>query len=106
MKELNGVTRIAFLAFFASHIPITLMVDGQALLPRSIYPEFAVRALDWYTETFSDPLMKRPQLWFQSMVACEFLFQLPFFVVAVIALLNPGTVCLYSNPMITYQIFI
>jgi hypothetical protein len=29
--------------FFASHIPITLLMDGQALLPSSLFPPFVRR---------------------------------------------------------------
>ena len=94
MRTLSGATRTAFLAFFASHIPITLLVDGQAFLPRSIYPSAITDVLDWYTTTFADTLMKPPHydVWFSSVVACEILFQLPFFFYAVYALLDPTRV--------------
>lgn len=90
MSTLNGATRTAFLAFFASHIPITLCVDGQAFLPRSLYPAAIRDVLDWYTATFSDNLMRPPNydVWFSSVVACEIVFQLPFFAYAVYALLD------------------
>jgi len=32
---MNALTRISLIVFFASHIPITMMVDGQAILPES-----------------------------------------------------------------------
>ena len=31
--NLTGKTRVAFLQFFASHIPVTVLVDAQAVLP-------------------------------------------------------------------------
>ena len=94
MSTLTGATRTAFLAFFASHIPITLCVDGQAFLPRSLYPSAIRDVLDWYTATFSDNLMRPPNydVWFSSVVACEIVFQLPFFAYAVYALLDPTRV--------------
>ena len=94
MSTLTGATRTAFLAFFASHIPITLLVDGQAFLPRSIYPSAVTNVLDWYTTTFADNLMRPPHydVWFSSVVACEILLQLPFFCYAVYALLDPTKV--------------
>ena len=93
MSELSGIVRLLFLGFFASHIPITFLIDGQALLSPAFYPKFARDALDWYTSTFQDHLMQRPHdLWFKSMVACELLFQVPFFIVAVYALWTPGNV--------------
>ena len=90
----GGATRSAFLLFFASHIPITLLVDGQAFLPRSLYPPAIQDVLNWYTTTFADNLMRPPSydVWFSSVVACEILFQLPFFVYAVYALLDPARV--------------
>ena len=90
----DGATRIAFLIFFASHIPITLLVDGQAFLPRSLYPTAIQDVLTWYCATFADNLMQPPayDVWFSSVVACEILFQLPFFAYAVYALLDPERV--------------
>ena len=92
MSTLSGATRTAFLVFFASHIPITLLVDGQAFLPRSLYPTAIQDVLNWYTTTFADNLMQPPvyDVWFSSVVACEILFQLPFFAYAVYTLLDPA----------------
>lgn len=94
MSALTGATRTAFIGFFASHIPITLLVDGQAFIPRSLYPTAITDVLEWYTTTFADNLMKPPQydIWFSSIVACEILFQLPFFAYALYALLDPNRV--------------
>lgn len=91
MKSMQGATRMSFLMFFASHIPITLLVDSQAVLPRSLYPDSLVDLVSWYAESFHDPLMMDPPVWFSAIVACELLFQLPFFVVAV-SMLYQGNV--------------
>jgi hypothetical protein len=32
-------TDIVFLLYFASHIPITLLIDAQCALPKWLYPE-------------------------------------------------------------------
>mmetsp|Transcript_3848 Transcript_3848/g.7212 ORF Transcript_3848/g.7212 Transcript_3848/m.7212 type:complete len:117 (-) Transcript_3848:396-746(-) len=86
---LSGNTRLAFLIFFASHIPITLMVDGQAFFPRSWYPQALIDVVDWYAATFKDKLMSYPrETWFTSMISIEIFFQLPFFFVAVYTLLQ------------------
>mmetsp|Transcript_1812 Transcript_1812/g.2535 ORF Transcript_1812/g.2535 Transcript_1812/m.2535 type:complete len:187 (+) Transcript_1812:153-713(+) len=91
MKVFTGGVRIAFLIFFASHIPITLTIDGQAFIPEVLYPELLKNFVDWYAITFNDPLMSRPfDTWFSAMVSCEVFFQLPFFAIAVYMVLNSG----------------
>lgn len=91
MKAFTGATRTAFLIFFSSHIPITLLVDSQALLPSSLYPQAVKDLLDFYVNLVNDPLMARPLFagpWFQSFVVGELLFQLPFFCLAIRMMLN------------------
>mmetsp|Transcript_14051 Transcript_14051/g.17078 ORF Transcript_14051/g.17078 Transcript_14051/m.17078 type:complete len:171 (+) Transcript_14051:116-628(+) len=92
MKTLTGKTRYAFIAFFASHIPITLIIDSQAAFP-GLHPQIFQDLLDWYTNTFNDSLMRAPfDTWFRAVVFGEILFQLPFFFYAVYGLLNPRKV--------------
>ena len=92
MKALTGGTRLAFLLFFGSHIPITLLVDGQAAIPEFMYPQHVLDLVDWYAATFGDPLMTRPfEPWFTGIVTAEVLLQLPFFFVAVHMLLTTST---------------
>lgn len=91
MKPFTGATRTAFLIFFLSHIPITIFVDSQALLPAWLYPQAVQDLLDFYVSFVNDPLMARPIFagpWFQSFVLGEFLFQLPFFCLAVRMMLS------------------
>lgn len=47
---------IVMVLFFVSHIPITILIDSQAIFPRRWYPEGAVRFLDSYVDAFGDPL--------------------------------------------------
>lgn len=44
--------------FFASHIPITILVDSQALFPTEWYPQAAVDMSQWYLKTYKDPLVR------------------------------------------------
>ena len=89
MTVLQGNTKIAFLCFFISHIPITLLIDGQAFFPRHYYPQILQDVVDWYAVTFKDKLMTHPtNPWFSSLVAIEILFQLPFFFYAISAMLK------------------
>ena len=80
---MTGVTKMAMLIFFISHIPITILIDSQAL-GSSYHPPAAVALCQWYVTTLQDPLMRPPcHLWFRTMVACECFIQLPFFVIAI-----------------------
>ena len=89
MTVLQGNTKIAFLCFFISHIPITILIDGQAFFPRHYYPQILQDVVDWYAITFKDKLMTHPtDIWFSSLVAIEILFQLPFFFYAVSVMLK------------------
>ena len=90
MKPLTGRTRIAFTLFFATHIPITLVIDGQVIFPKALVPKLCQKSLTYYYETFNDNLMRPPynNIFFSSFVMCELLFQLPFFFVATYALLT------------------
>ena len=83
-QAFDGITRVAFLGFFGSHIVFTLIIDLQAILP-SIFPSACKELLQWHIEEFKDPLMAQASelLWFRSLIVLELLFQLPFFVVAI-----------------------
>ena len=89
MKALKGFTRVAFLVFFSSHIAVTLVIDFQAIAPREWVPTVFADLLHWYASNLNDPLMSNPQElpWFQSLVALEVIFQVPFFFWAVSTLL-------------------
>lgn len=81
---------IIFFFYFLSHIPITLFIDLQALLPAHVFPLQATELLKWYGETFKDPMVLQPPAWFRSFILCEALFQLPFFPVAAFAFFKGG----------------
>jgi hypothetical protein len=89
MTSLTGATRLAFLAFFSSHVPITLLMNGQTVLPEALFPAALRGILPFYSSQFNDTLMAPPfDSWFQSFVVCEVLLQVPFFIYAVRCLLN------------------
>lgn len=92
MMSLTGKTRYAFIAFFASHIPATLIIDSQAAFP-GLHPQIFKDLLSWYTELFNDGLMKSPyETWFRSIVFGELIFQLPFFFYALYGMFYPSKV--------------
>lgn len=93
MMSLTGKTRYAFIAFFASHIPATFIIDMQAAFPGH-HPQVFQDLLEWYTTLFNDSLMKAPfETWFQATVLFgEIFFQLPFFFYALYGLMNPSKI--------------
>ncbi|KAJ0022499.1 hypothetical protein NQD34_009989 [Periophthalmus magnuspinnatus] len=96
------VLEIIFFLYFASHVPITLLIDLQALLPARLYPEQLRDVLLWYGSEFKDPMVLDPPLWFKSFIFCEALVQLPFFPVAAYAFLKGG--CRWiRTPAIVYS---
>ncbi|XP_034556238.1 sigma intracellular receptor 2 [Notolabrus celidotus] len=84
------VLEIIFFFYFASHIPITLFIDLQALLPGHVFPQQLKDLLHWYAEDFKDPMVLDPPEWFRSFIFCEALVQLPFFPIAAYAFLKGG----------------
>lgn len=81
---------IIFFLYFATHIPITLFIDLQALLPEHVYPQQLKDVLRWYSEEFKDPMVVDPPEWFKSFIFCEAFLQLPFFPIAAYAFLKGG----------------
>ncbi|XP_059763995.1 sigma intracellular receptor 2 [Balaenoptera ricei] len=89
--------------YFLSHIPITLLVDLQAVLPRDLYPVELRNLQQWYTEEFKDALLQNPPVWFKSFLFCELVFQLPFFPIATYAFFKGG--CRWiRTPAIIYSV--
>ncbi|KAM4627775.1 sigma intracellular receptor 2 [Polymixia lowei] len=96
------ILEIIFFFYFASHIPITLFIDLQALLPGNVYPPVLKDLLKWYAEEFKDPMMLDPPVWFKSFIFCEALVQLLFFPVAAYAFLKGGCKWI-RTPAIVYS---
>ena len=87
MLYLKGWVHTAFLLFFASHIPITFIMDAQVILPST--PQILSEMRLWYITTYKDTLMTEPyDLFLISFVYCEVFFQVPFFFYAVKTLLS------------------
>ena len=98
---LGPVGRYAFLGYFASHIPITLLIDSQAAIDHRHFPEFAQALLDWHIRVNGDNLMGAPPSWFRSVIWAELCLQLPFFFVAVKALYDRDEAA-FRIPFIVY----
>ncbi|XP_045381349.1 sigma intracellular receptor 2 isoform X2 [Lemur catta] len=89
--------------YFLSHIPITLFMDLQAVLPRELYPDELRNLLKWYAKEFKDPLLQDPPVWFKSFLFCELVFQLPFFPFATYAFFK-GSCKWIRTPAIIYSV--
>lgn len=86
MKVLSGRNKAAFLFYFASHVPITILIDGQGAFSK-YYPQVLRDLIQWYCSVFGDVLMRYPSpIWFQSVILAEVFLQLPFFFVALAVL--------------------
>ena len=72
--------------YFLSHIPITLLLDLQAIYPPNWVPQPLLDITTRYIDILNDPLMNPIKnvhmYWFKSFVFCEAFLQLPFFFVA------------------------
>jgi len=80
MRTLSGKTRYAFLLFFLTHIPITMMIDAQAFIPQRFFASPIRELFKWYCFRFKDSLMTAPHdVWIQAVIACECFLQIPFF---------------------------
>ena len=75
---MNSTLRTVFLAYFITHIPISLVLDFQALLG-AYYPPILKSLYSWYTAQFQDHLMATKPLWLQSFILAEVILQFPLF---------------------------
>lgn len=89
--------------YFVSHIPITLFIDLQPVLPPELYPQQLSSLLQWYSREFKDPLMQDPPMWLKSFLVCELVFQLPFFPFAAYAFFK-GSCRWIRIPAIVYAV--
>lgn len=79
-----------YFVFFLFHIPSTLLVDCQGILPKQFVPKPLQAIPPWYVGMSGDPLMGGAMgilengsdlAWFKSFMYLEALFQLPVFVI-------------------------
>jgi len=78
-----------FFLYFASHIPITIALDAQAVVPALVVPSLFVTLKAWYVDQYKDPFLAAPHAWwFKSFMISEAFLQLPFYVYAAQGLLN------------------
>ena len=83
---MNTLTRLVFLVYFVTHIPITLVLDLQVIFGQH-YPPVLQDLAAWYIQTYNDNLIRTQPIWLKSFIWAECLFQMPFFFYATYALL-------------------
>lgn len=88
---MNEFFRTLFLIYFISHIPITLLIDMQAVFG-AVYPTALRDIITWYGKSFNDVLMSHPPIWFKSFIVAETFLQLPFFFFAIWGLVNKNNI--------------
>ncbi|CAO3648840.1 unnamed protein product [Cunninghamella blakesleeana] len=81
---LNRPLDLLYFVYFATHIPVTLLIDFQAFYPPQIVPQVLKDVLAILINHFKDPLMgsKEPLYWFLSFLYCELFIQFIFFFLA------------------------
>eukprot|EP00002_Diphylleia_rotans_P020149 TRINITY_DN3908_c0_g1_i1.p1 TRINITY_DN3908_c0_g1~~TRINITY_DN3908_c0_g1_i1.p1 ORF type:complete len:173 (-),score=39.43 TRINITY_DN3908_c0_g1_i1:244-762(-) len=85
---------LVLLFYFVTHIPATLLVDLQSIIPRSVYPIALQELVRWYSSPaspFNDPYFREnpgSPIWLQAFTYCELFFQLPFFFFAIKSILT------------------
>ncbi|KAJ1926702.1 Transmembrane protein 97 [Tieghemiomyces parasiticus] len=84
---------LAFFIYFVVHIPTTIFIDSQILLPSAYVPAALNGLIRFWIDLSGDPFIQLDGLglvpgnvWFQTFVACELLIQLPFFFYAAFGL--------------------
>ena len=75
---ISNLSRLVYIIYFVTHIPITICVDMQGLFPH-IYPAKLTNMFSWYISTYNDPLMASPPVWLRTFLILEAFVQLPFF---------------------------
>jgi hypothetical protein len=53
---------LLMVVYFVIHVPITVLVDSQSLVPRHLYPDWAVKAVDDHVRNHGDHLVRGQQL--------------------------------------------
>lgn len=84
---MNKLIWWVFFIYFFTHIPITLLVDLQAIFDEQ-YPQPLRDLNSWYINTYNDRIMLTKPVWLKSFIYCELFFQIPIFFYAVFCLLK------------------
>ncbi|KAI8074569.1 transmembrane protein 6/97 [Gongronella butleri] len=75
---------LVYFIYFATHIPVTVLIDFQVFYPAHWVPQVLKDALLMFANDYKDPFMgsSEPVYWYLSFIYAEALFQFAFFFVA------------------------
>lgn len=77
MARLQGFQRSLYYYYFLLHIPITLLIDAQVVIPERYHPAAAL--YKWHIAQNNDFLLQEKPDWLYNFVVVELVLQLPLF---------------------------
>ncbi|QLL31773.1 hypothetical protein HG536_0B06410 [Torulaspora globosa] len=77
MPKLQGFQRSLYYYYFLLHIPITLLIDSQVVIPERYHPASAL--FRWHIAQNNDFLLQEKPTWLYNFVLIELVLQLPLF---------------------------
>ena len=77
---MNNFMRKVYIAYFATHVPATILIDSQAIVPEKYVPSLP-KVVEVHIKQNDDFLMLEQPMWLKSFIVCEILVQLPMFYV-------------------------
>lgn len=75
---MNNLDRF-YLVYLLIHIPITILIDSNIVVPIEYAFEISKKILNFHIETNHDFLLRERPIWFQIFGLIELVFQLPLF---------------------------
>lgn len=77
MAKLVGFQRSLYYYYFLLHIPITILIDSQVVIPPQYHPASALA--EWHVKQNNDFLLQEKPTWLYYFVWLELVLQLPLF---------------------------
>lgn len=86
LNPMISVSDKFYLAYLLVHIPVSILVDSNLIVPRQYQWGPSLALFDWHKQTNHDFLLDQLPLWLQVFGAIELLFQTPLFVYCLYAI--------------------
>ncbi|XP_072044098.1 sigma intracellular receptor 2-like [Amphiura filiformis] len=104
----TGLLRVlewVFCIYFATHIPITLFLDGQQVFPEWMIPKIFIDINHQYQRDFKDAVIANAPEWLMPFFWDEVLLQFPFFFVGTYAFYK-GSCSWVRVPCLVYAVHV